>query len=227
VADTAGVYGEPIAKGAANTNVLIETPSLTDYGPLQPIRYFEAFRFAPWGAPEDARRLLRQTDWMRACNVGWVLLTSAEFDPPAGCRLVTVTSEGFRLYRYPAPAGEAWIEHAGGQVEVQRVSNHEIRTSVVLDRQPEAGATPRLTLSRLALPGWSARQPDGDPLQIDVAHGALMAAPLTFNQSTVDQTVVIWEYQTPWLRAGAAVSIAALVGLAGTVLVTTAVRRRG
>jgi hypothetical protein len=82
-------------------------------------------------------------------------------------------------------------------------------------------------LSRLALPGWSARQPDGDPLQIDVAHGALMAAPLTFNQSTVDQTVVIWEYQTPWLRAGAAVSIAALVGLAGTVLVTTAVRRRG
>ncbi len=216
VAETSGVYSEPVSKGAANTNVLIGRPALTDYGPLQPVLYYETFRFAPWGSPEDAERLLGDVELMRACNVGWVLVASPQFPPPAGGELVVRTSGGLRLYRLGGSRRYAWIEGEGSRVEVERVCNGEFRVRVA-GVEP-SGAERRLVVSHVALPGWRARRSDGTEIPIEVAHGALMAVRLAAPAAAAKgghEISVTWTYETPGLRAGAVTSVFALLACGG------------
>ena len=127
-----GEYVDPLGRGVADTNILLGLTSLTDYGPLQPVRYAQRFAFKPWGEALRAREQLERSDWMPRFNVGWVLLCAPDLPPPAAGRLVTTTSRGYRLYRIDAPLGEAYVEPPTQRqaVRVERLSPQRVRVVV-------------------------------------------------------------------------------------------------
>jgi hypothetical protein len=208
--DLPGEYVDPIDKGVANTNILVHVKSLTDYGPLHPRMFTRSFDFKPWGELPDAAERLLEEDWRRPFNVGWLLLCDESLPIPPGCELVLRTPRGWRLCRNPDAGGEAFFEDATqpGAVRCAQRSPHRFRTTVtpwppVLPApRNEAGLPVRLVVSRLALPGWSARV-NGQPVRIEPANGSLLSV-----RVPLDRTVEIeWSYEPPGLRIGAAISI--------------------
>ncbi len=127
-----GEYIDPLGRGVADTNILLGVPSLTDYGPLQPMRFVDRFAFEPWGEALRAWQQLEDAGWMPRFNVGWVLLCDPALPAPATGRLVTTTSSGYRLYRIDAPLGEAYVEPLTQRqaVRVEHVSPQRLRVRV-------------------------------------------------------------------------------------------------
>ena len=225
VTDTAGVYADPLTARVANTNALVHVRSLTDYGPLQPRMLAERFAFKPWGVSTRADELLRSTDWMRAFNVGWILLRETESPPPADCDLIDTTAAGWQRYHNPTAAGMVFFDRAAqpGAVSYCERSCSEFVTTA--DTWPPTTAStdsaswPLMIVSRLALPGWRATY-DGQPVSIEIAHDALLAI-----RVPPGQTVRLeWSYFPPALREGAIVSGLSVVVLALSVVLTRRVR---
>ncbi len=215
--DPPGEYVDPIDKGVANTNVLVHVKSLTDYGPLHPLMFTRGFEFKPWGEVPDAATRLLEEDWRRPFNVGWLLLCDDSLPVPPGCEPVLRTPRGWRLCRNPDAGGEVFFEDAAqpGAIRCLELSPYRFRTTVtawppVLGEPQGPAARPvRLVVSRLALPGWSARM-DGQPVRIEPAWGALLSVLVP-----TDRTVEIeWTYFPPGLGTGATISAmsAAVVG---------------
>lgn len=217
--DPPGEYVDPIDKGVANTNILAHVRSLTDYGPLHPRPFIRRFDFKPWGElPAAATRLLDE-DWRRPFNVGWLLLCDESLPIPPGCELVLRTPRGWRLCRNPDAGGEVFFEDATqpGAIRCVEHSPYRFRTTVtpwppVLEAPRNEAARPvRLVVSRLALPGWTARL-DGQPARIEAAYGLLLSVLVP-----ADRTVQVeWSYSPPglWIGAGiSALSAAALLSM--------------
>ena len=219
VTDTAGVYGDPIAKGAANTNILLGIESLNDYGPLQPKLMRRRFKFAAWGVSEIAEQLLRESSWMGPCNVAWILLCDPRLPAPTGCELVTSTENGFRLYHNPTVFGEAFIEQDGAVLPAaaERLSPQSIITHVPANRSGPGSR--RLVLSRLAIPGWTARTGDAE-LPIEISHEVLMSVQVPSQAGDV-----LWSYRPPLQFAGAALSITTAAALLAATLFGRKVRQ--
>jgi hypothetical protein len=228
VADTAEVYGEPLRNLAANVNSLVRIQSLTDYGPLQPRSLQARFGFKPWGVSDNADALLRNTDWMRRFNVGWILASDPR-DEPAGCDREEAGISDWRLYHNPSAAGMAVLEdpQLPAAISSSARSNHEFE--VVVDSWPAggrkragkmdagAGRDARLIVSRLALPGWSARV-DSRQVEIEPLEGLMSVRVPAGEVARVE-----FAYFPPGLREGLMVS-----GLTAVVLLVLAMpKRRG
>ena len=220
-----GQYIDPLQKLVANTNILAHVPTLTHYGPLQPRALEPRFEFRPWGETDRADRLLAETSWTRAFNVGWILLCDAARPAPRYAELIETTPEGYRLFRLPDAGQFAFFEDATqpGAVRVHRTGPNAFTLKVSPWRPTQQVKPPRVIVSQLALPGWRATL-DGRPLPIELAYGALSAV-----RVPADRNVEIeWTYFPRGLVAGACVS-----GLSGLTLVLFALldrskkRRRG
>ncbi len=215
VADTAGVYRNPVGKLAANTNALARIAALTDYGPLQPQRLDHMFAFKPWGVSERAAELLKDPLWMQWLRVGWVLLCDEALPAPADCELIERTPEGFRLLRNRITLAPAFVPPADtpAAVHVSQIAPH--RWTIVVDCSRPAGTTParsaaaprRLVVSTLLLRGWRA-EVDGREVALHPAYGALLS--VEFDASKKTPTRVELAYQPPGLWAGAAISLTTL-----------------
>jgi hypothetical protein len=229
---TPGEYIDPVEKAVANTNVLQHIATLTDYGPLQPRSIEQQFRFAPWGEAQDAKRLLADSQWMRLYDVGWILLCDDEWPAPEGCEPETTTAAGWRLYRNPAAAGWAAFDTPAqvGAARFERKSPAAFTTWA--DTWPttaqlngrEASQSPpetwpRLVVSQLALPGWTARV-DGRPVGFDTAAGAL----LSIRVPPGEARQVEWSYFPPGLIMGGIISLLSIAALVVTPFLST--RRR-
>lgn len=220
VTDRDGVYTDPVRKRAANTNALIHVPALTDYGPLQPVPYDRQFAFTPWGISREPADLLNHTRWMRAFNVGWILVCDPQWPAPSGCDLVTTTTSGWRLYRNPAAAGMAFFEDPGQPGGVRYAERGPNAFVTHVDTWPARAAAdqpvsspppadwPRLIVARLALRGWRATV-NGDPVAIETAHDALLAVRVPAGQAVT----INWSYSPPALAAGAVISILSALGM--------------
>jgi len=215
-----GEYVHPIDKVVANTNVLRGIPTLTDYGPFQPRSIVQRFNFKPWGETDDAVRLLENTRWMRWYDIGWVLVCG-DLPAPADCELVATTAEGWRLYEYPSAGGAAMFELATqpGAVRSAVASPYEFTTAFdtwptpvasLKPREVEAQhpTWPRLVVSRVALPGWTAKR-GNETLASDPVDGVLMGVRVPPGEAGE----VSWSYFPPGLRAGAAISALTVVVL--------------
>lgn len=222
VSDTKGIYDRPAAKLAANTNALAHIRGLTDYGPLQPRSVTEVFDFKPWGATRKAAELLRDTEWMRAYDVEWVLLCDPGLPAPQGCEAVDSLGPEFRLYRYANPAGRAFIDdEPRDEVRYARTTLGKFTTTVEARTAAGPNTERTLVVSQLWLPGWTVRE-DGRRLPVFSAHGALLAT-----RVAADRTVRLqWSYETPGLRIGAMISAAVLLGLGIAVLAARRTPRR-
>lgn len=220
---TPGEYFDPLDKAVANTNMLRRIPALTDYGPLQPRAYVQRFGFQPWGESWKPGELLADTRWMRLCNVAWVLLCDAHWPAPAGGALWTTTPAGWRLYRCPGAQGAAVFEDAAQPGALRHVVDNPARQRTLVStwspepdddaQQTPTDAWPRVVLSQLALPGWSA-QVNGQNTQVETVDGLLLAVGVPPGQSAE----VLWTYFPPGLLPGATISIGtALVLLLATL----------
>lgn len=222
---TPGEYVEPVEKAVADTNMLRQIVALTDYGPLQPRTTVWKFGFKPWGETDDAAALLSDTSWMRLYNVGWILLCDAYWPAPADCELLATTPAGWRLYRNAYAAGWACFEapdqpgavvyeRCGPSKFIARVDSWPTKSA---PRRParESGDPalwPRLVVSQLALPGWTA-QVDGQPAPLELVDGLLLGVRVPPGEA-LD---VVWSYFPPGLRAGAVISLLSAAVLAVSV----------
>lgn len=219
---TPGEYVEPVEKAVANTNVLRGIVALPDYGPFQPRSVVRRLGFHPWGESWWVTELLADTSWMRACNVGWVLVCDADVPAPADCDLVLTTDAGWRLYANPSAAGWAFFADPAQPGAVRYERQGPSAFSVWVDTWPTSRPTttagvgapspePLLVVSELALPGWSVTV-DGRPAEIEPADGWLLAVRIPPGATVRVDGV----YRPPGLRAGAAVSLvsAGALGLA-------------
>ncbi len=209
--NTPGEYVDPIDKAVANTNVPRRITSLTDYGPLQPRAVVERFGFQPWGESWKPESLLADTRWMRAYNVGWVLLCDVDQPPPNGCDLVTTTAAGWRLFKYPSASGWAFFEAAGRPGAVRFVRQSPSEFTLRVDSWPSSdtggagvnmSAWPRVVVSQLALPGWTAER-DAGRVPIETVDGTLMGVRVPPGEAVE----ITWAYFPTGLRTGAAISL--------------------
>ena len=219
VTNTAGVYADPLGHVVANTNALVHIQALTDYGPLQPRMLAASFDFTPWGVSNRANELLRDTSWMRAFNVGWILLCESDWPTPTGCDHVTTLPSGGRLYHNPAATGMAFFEQPIQSGAVRFVAHAPDRFSTMIDTWPantagvattssDKSSWPRLVISRLALPGWQALI-DNQPQTIEIADNALLAIRVPPGQAVE----IVWSYTPPALKEGALVSAFSIIVL--------------
>jgi hypothetical protein len=230
VTDTEGVYHDGIRKRVANTNSLVHIRALTDYGPLQPIAFKRIFQFLPWGITDKASALLEHPAWMRAFNVGWVLLCEPNWPAPPVCDPVAGAPNGYRLYHNSTAAGMAFFDDPAQPGAVRYKERGPNAFMTVADTWPQAVATtsraaegaragaPRVVVSRLSLPGWSATA-DGEAYPIETTPDALLAARAVPGKVTT----IAWAYFPPGLCEGAAIS---LVSAGALVIFTVLARRR-
>jgi hypothetical protein len=239
-----GEYVQPVEKAVANTNMLRDIASLTDYGPLNPRAIAARFGFEPWGETRDAERLLADTAWMRLYNVGWVLLCDDYWPAPAGCDLAATTPEGWRLYRQSSAAGWTFFEDPAQPGAVHGVRSGPVALTIHVDSWPTkaraegqthpagtAESGPRVIVSALHLPGWTARV-NGRPVPLDVVDTCLLGVRVPPGTPADIQLA----YFPPGLMAGAVISLACTAVLAvfligslrrGPAGSTAAARRRG
>jgi hypothetical protein len=221
-----GEYVDPVDKAVANTNILRGIETLTDYGPLQPRVVVARFGFKPWGETDVAGELLDDTAWMRLYDVGWILLCDADRPAPAGCELWATTPEGWRLFANSSATGPALVEQAEQPGVAQLVPLSATRFTTLVDTWParvashgekqsadEPGDGPRLVVSRLALPGWTARAGD-QVVPIETVDGVLMGVRVPPGEAAE----VAWSYFPPGLYLGAGVSVLSVAVLAWAVL---------
>jgi len=215
---TPGEYVAPRATASPNVNALDRIPALNDYGPLQPRPFVARFGFHPWGETDRARELLAEGEWMRAYNVGWLLLCDPSLPLPPGAT-VAWSAGGLRLVRTGRAAGELLGSDlrppAGVSVESSRPHSLVARVEALED----AGAPPRrVIVSRMALPGWKATL-DDVALPIGWFDECLMelAIPLDAHGT------LTMSYSPPGLARGAALSLG---GVALLLLLTRMRPRR-
>ena len=207
---TPGEYNHPRERGVANANILYGVRALTDYGPLQPREYVAQFGFRPWGECENPRPLLADTELLRDCNVGWILLCDDLLPVPTSGELVW-SRGSMRLFRTENPRGEAFLRDADipQSIRVEHDTPHHF-TTIVDFWTPDGNiraATATLIVSRLALPGWTATM-DGKRIPIHAERDLLLACEIP-----VGETVVIeWRYAPPGLKWG--VLLTTLSGIA-------------
>lgn len=224
---TPGEYVDPVEKAVARTNYLRGIESFTDYGPLQPSSQAGRFGLHPWGESWRAADLLADTGWMRFANVGWILLCDPHAAAPADCEFWTTTAAGWRLYHNPSAAGAAMFAAADQPGAVRLEWHGPNAFTTWADTWPPAtrstgvatapAAEPRLVVSLLNLPGWTARTADG-PVPIETIDGLYLGARLAPGEATT----IDWEYMPPGLTTGAIVSALSLVAL---LLAAVGVRR--
>ncbi|MBK8914028.1 MAG: hypothetical protein IPM64_05390 [Phycisphaerales bacterium] len=234
-----GEYHRPLDKLPANAAALFGIATLTDYGPLQPRRFASEFAFKPWGESDRRDALLTEPRWTTACGVEWILLCEPHLPSPRGFDLVRVTPGGMRLFHAPIAPRHAWMVNGdesfdakgdgafGVMVEEWRAERVVLSVGKPNDSphaamsEPAHGgaqpdrrrATGPLVLSRLALPGWSAR-----------VNGALREVRpeglcLAVGYSSADGPARIeLTYQTPGLQAGAWLSLATVLVLGGAAM---------
>jgi hypothetical protein len=213
---TPGQYIDPLQKKVANTNMLVHVRSATDYGPLQPLVYDAMFPHKPWGETVeiDPQPRLDNLRWRRPLNIGWLLLCQEDLVAPAGCTLVTSTPDGYRLYRNHDAAGMAFMDDPAHPGIVTLFEHDSARFTTRVSPWPPAlpapkhATSPRVVVSRLALPGWSAWLGD-QRLKVEPALGGLMSVTLP----SFETAVIEWQYTTPGLKLGASVTLMAAVGL--------------
>jgi len=199
-----GEYSDPVGKIVANTNILRGVATLTDYGPLQPRSVVRQFAFKPWGETDSAAQLLEDTTWMRAFNVGWVLLTSPDAPAPADCELVRETPGGYRLYRHPGACGWALFADASQPGAVRSETPTTTGLRVELDTWPSAAAAAaplRVLISQLAVPGWSASV-NGQPASFQPSAEGLLAVDVPAGTPATIEC----RYRVPGLLLGATLS---------------------
>jgi hypothetical protein len=218
VAGTPGEYIRPIDKVVANTGTYRHIPTLSDYGPLQPRRFVERFGFQPWGESWQANALLADTAWCRFYNVGWILLTDPTTPAPNLATLQTHTPQGWRLYRCPAARGPVLFEDAAQPGAIRVIERTATRVVARVDTWPSTGdlrspeTWPRVVLSRLALPGWTARI-DGRRTRITTIDDLLLGVRVPPGRAVA----VEWTYTpralTPGLLTSATTAVLLLGGL--------------
>ncbi len=201
-----GEYFQPVDKAVANTNILRGIRSLTDYGPLNPRNIMARFGFEPWGETRAPADLLADTRWMRPYDVGWILLTDADTPAPANCDLAETTAAGWRLYRQPSAAGVAFFEDPTQPGAIQYARHGPSALTINVDTWPSAGAEktptwPRVLVSQLPLPGWSARV-NGQPAPLEAVDECLMAVRVPPGEPAE----ITLSYFPPKLALGAAIS---------------------
>ncbi len=220
-----GEYADPIGKAVADTNILREITTLTDYGPLQPRAIVERFGFKPWGETDEATSLLADTRWMRLYDVGWILLCDGDRPPPADCDLFATTAAGWRVFHNPTACGWAFFEAPDQPGAVHYVRHSPARFTTWADTWPSQASRntkgaaaqeqnwPRLVVSQLALPGWSARL-NGQPATIETIDGVLMGVRVPPGAAVE----IAWSYNPPGWWAGAAISLVCAAVLVAAVL---------
>ncbi len=224
-----GEYVDSYDKMVANTNILDRVKLLTDYGPLTPRIYDQAFGFMPWGEPrtrEDAEAKLADEDWMQWYDIAWVLLCEKEWTPPPSAKLVLTTPAGYRLFKMPFSRGMAYFENAAqpGAVRYEEHTPYSFTTYVDTwsgDVRSSADPHPRLVVSRLCLPGWTASVA-GSALAVEPAGEILLSVRLP-NERPLR---IDWHYEPPGLWIGALISAATVtVCLCMVAIGTTKVRK--
>lgn len=208
-----GEYVNSYGKMVANTNILDRVKLLTDYGPLTPRIYEQAFGFMPWGEPRtraDAEAKLADEDWMQWYDIAWVLLCEHDWTPPPSAKLVLTTSSGYRLFKMPLSRGMAYFENAAqpGAVRYEEHTPYSFTTHVDTwsgDVRAGAGSNPRLVISRLCLPGWTASIA-GSALTVEPAGEILLSARLPSDRPLR----IDWYYEPPGLWIGALISAVTL-----------------
>lgn len=200
-----GEYERSLEKGVANTNILAHYATLTDYGPLHPVQWMNAFAFKPWGESDRAWDLLEDDSWMPLVGVRWVLLCNPELPLPPRGTLETRTKSGLRLVRMLDPGPNAFFEAETAAVSIQSAAPYDLR--LMWQQFAESGGdqrTHRLIIRQLSVPGWHASSDRGD-LMIE-PHGPGL---ISMNIPTDTHSVHL-RYEPPRLRVGAPISIAAL-----------------
>ncbi len=225
--NTPGEYVDPLDKAVANTNILHGIHGFTDYNSIQPRALVQRFGFATWGESWQQQALLKDTRWLRLCNIGWVLVCDVPDLVPADCELVATPRPGWRLYRYPhadgfallddpAQPGGARLERHGPNAFSTRVDTWPSRDfDFTVGRRPDVQTWPRLVASQLALPGWHATL-GGRHLHIETVDGVLMAVRVPPGMAVT----IEWAYFPPGLASGAWISGLCAVVLAGAWLWT-------
>jgi hypothetical protein len=214
-----GEYIDPVDKAVANTNILRGIRSLTDYGPLNPRNIMTRFGFEPWGETRAPIPLLADTRWMRPYDVGWILLADADTPAPADCDLAMMTATGWRLYRQPSAAEVAFFEDAVQPGAIQHARRGPSALTINVDTWPAASqgtATtwPRVIVSQLLLPGWTARV-SGRTTAIEPIDQCLMG----IRVPPGEPAEIMLSYFPPKLALGAAIS-----GLSAALLLVLLVR---
>lgn len=207
-------YVNPLAMCIANTNLLEphgEPPALlTDYGPLQPRAYVQAFAMRPWGESTQARALLEDTSWTTAANVGWILVTHPDLPAPANAAHVTTTRHGYRLFDVGSGSALARFVDATtpGALRAEWRSNNQLSVHVAAGAGGAAFyGDVEIELSLLNLPGWRYTV-NGVTRPAEAGPGLMyLQARVPANQ----EAPVVFSYETPGLKIGAAVSMVAFV----------------
>jgi hypothetical protein len=220
--ETPGEYVRPVEKAVANTDVLRQIASLTDYGPLHPRTIVERFGFEPWGETRAPERLLADTRWMRLYNVGWVLLCDEYWPAPVEGELATTTAQGWRLYEVPGAAGDAFFADAAQSGAAQCLRNSPSALTILADTWPTSAPTgrgsgsagaasvgPRVVIAQLFLPGWTARV-NGRPAPIEPVDNCLMSVRVPAGEAAKINLV----YFPPGLKVGAGISALCVVASA-------------
>ncbi len=208
---THGVYHDSLAKGAANSNVLLGVRGLTDYSPLQPLAMHRFFAFTTWGVTDRAAALLQQTDWMRLCNVEWVLVCDSVLPSPVGGALELTTPQGWRLYRNELAAGFGVFVEPGvtGAIRTEEIAPYRWRMHVdTFDGGDAPGRAIRVSLAAAHVPGWVARV-DGRVAAISSTPVGTMAVDVPAGRAVE----IEWSYFPPGLWAGAALTGFSLAAL--------------
>lgn len=217
-----GEYVRSFDKGVANTNILDHFESLTDYGPLHPRRWVEAFAFRPWGESERAVELLSDDQWMTTLGIAWLLLCEPELPVPPRGQLLLTTRSGMRLIRMPPPGPDAFLESREARVSLVRRRPYELHAAIEPPESPDAPAgraraarSPHLIIRQLAVPGWRATCDDG-ALAIEPFGPGLISV-----HAPPGVRSIVLRYEPPLLRTGAMISgagvavVAALLALRG------------
>lgn len=205
---TPGEYVQSLDKAPANLNILFHTPTLTDYGPLQPREIARRFAFKPWGESDIAPALLAETAWMAEAGVAWVLVCEADLPAPVGGKLIAQTAGGMRLFRMTqriAPAS-AWPPASADSIAYEEQTPERFATTLRRAQAAEnSPATERIVVSRAAISGWTAAL-DGRTLHVG-AEGWRLAADLPAGAAGR----IEWTYRTPGLFSGAIVNAVTLI----------------
>jgi hypothetical protein len=201
-----GEYFHSVDKAVANTNILRGILSLTDYGPLNPRSIMVRFGFEPWGETRAPAPLLADTRWMRPYDVGWILLTDADAAAPADCDLAETTAAGWRLYRQASATGIVFFEDPAQPGAIQYARQGPSALHISVDTWPSTGeatasAWPRVVISQLRIPGWTARI-SGRPATLEAVDECLMAVRVPPGEPAE----IALSYFPPKLVLGAAVS---------------------
>ena len=216
---TPGEYVQPVDKTVANTNVLRQIPSLTDYGPLHPRTIVARFGLEPWGEMRAPEPLLTDTRWMRLYDVGWILLCDEYWPAPADCDLAATTAAGWRLYRQPSAAGPAFFEDPTQPGAMRYVRSTPSVLTIDVDTWPAATradaaeAPPRVVVAQLLLPGWTARV-NGQPAPLEPVDRCLMGIRVPGGEAAE----ITLSYFPPGLATGAALSALCAAMLAALLI---------